>query len=309
MGLFHSVVVRSLHAIPKPILRKLSDRYIAGEKLEEAIAKAEALQQKGFRSILDVLGEDTATQEEALRAVDDYKQAVAAAGRHRLQTYVSIKPTQFGLRRSAADTEKNYRAVLDVAREAKIFTRVEMEDHTTTDGTLALFDALRRDYADVGIVIQAYLRRTLDDLRRLVAASAKGRLNVRLCKGIYVESHAIAWKDPYLINENYRRGLEILLGGGAFVSIATHDERVVFDALEVIERLGLTKQDFEFAMLLGVMEPLRDVLLAQGYPVRVYVPYGPEWRPYSLRRLRRNPALLGAVMRASLGLSPKAHRT
>ncbi len=155
MGLFHSLVVRSLHAIPKPILRKLSDRYIAGDTLEEAVRKAQALQAKGFSSILDVLGEDTETQEEALGAVDDYKRAVAAASQHGLKTYVSIKPTQFGLRRSAADTEKNYRAVLDVARDAKIFTRVEMEDHTTTDGTIALFDALRRDYADVGIVIQA----------------------------------------------------------------------------------------------------------------------------------------------------------
>ncbi|MBK9384911.1 MAG: proline dehydrogenase family protein [Planctomycetes bacterium] len=309
MGLFHSLVVRSLHFIPKPILRKLSDRYIAGDTLEEAVKKAQVLQARGFSSILDVLGEDTETQEEALRAVDDYKRAVAAAGQHRLQTYVSIKPTQFGLRRSASDAEKNYRAVLDVARGAKIFTRVEMEDHTTTDGTIALFDALRRDYADVGIVIQAYLRRTLQDLRRLVMQPGKGRLNVRLCKGIYVEPHAIAWKDPFLINENYRRGLEILLGGGAFVSVATHDERIVFDTLEVVDRLGLSKQDFEFAMLLGVMEPLRDMLLAQGYPVRVYIPYGPQWRPYSLRRLRRNPALLGAVMRASLGLKPKAsHR-
>jgi proline dehydrogenase len=307
MGLFHSVVVRSLHAVPKPILRKLSDRYIAGDTLEQAIPKALRLQEQGFSSILDVLGEDTETQAEAMVAVEDYCRAVEAAKQHALKTYVSIKPTQFGLRRSAADTEKNYRTVLDAARAAGLFTRVEMEDHTTTDGTLALFRNLRRDYANVGVVIQAYLRRTLEDLRSLVAAPAAGRLNVRLCKGIYVEPHTIAWKDPYLINQNYRRGLEILIGGGAFVSVATHDERVVFDTLEVIDRLGASKQDFEFAMLLGVMEPLRDVLRAQGYPVRVYLPYGPEWRPYSLRRLRRNPAILGAVIRATLGLKPKTN--
>jgi proline dehydrogenase len=169
-----------------------------------------------------------------------------------------------------------------------------MEDSPCTDDTLDMYYQLRSDFDNVGVVIQARMRRSLADVREL----AKVKANVRVCKGIYLEPHAIAYTDPELISRNYTLLVEELLGAGSYVALATHDERLVWEATRVIDRLGVGRDRYEFQMLLGVMAPLRAVIRAAGHAVRVAVPYGPNWYPYSLRRLRKNPAIAGYVLKA-----------
>jgi proline dehydrogenase len=171
-----------------------------------------------------------------------------------------------------------------------------MENSPYTDRTIDLYGALRREFDNVGIVLQACLRRTPDDVEALLPIGG----HFRLCKGIYVESRAIAWRQPDVVNRNYAHCLRKMLSGGAFVGIATHDERLVFEALRILDELKIRPDRFEFQMLLGVDEALRAIILKLGHPVRVYVPFGRDWYGYSLRRLKENPKIAGYVFKAML---------
>jgi proline dehydrogenase len=183
------------------------------------------------------------------------------------------------------------------AKSQNSFLRIDMEDSSTTTDTLVIYERLRDRFGEhVGVVIQAYLRRSLDDVRKLAAHQA----NVRVCKGIYVEPRAIAYKDPEIINRNFELLVEELLEAGSYVGIATHDERLVWSAFEIIERIGLTPEQYEFQMLLGVDEQLRRIVRDAGHRVRIYVPFGVKWYAYSVRRLRENPAIVGHVLRSLL---------
>lgn len=305
MGIGTKILVHLLPLTPTPLLRKLSGRYIAGERLEQAIAKVRELEALGFPAILDVLGEDGMTSEDAATATRSYHEAIEAQRREGLDAYVSIKPTHVGLRQGRDVALANYRSVLENAAQDGTLVRVEMEDTDTLDETLAVFQQLRTEFENVGLVLQVYLRRTLEDLARLLSSPGKGRLNVRLCKGIYLPPYSKAYQDAEIVRQNFQRGVQMLLEGGGFASIATHDERVFYDAVEYCRRTERNADDYEFEMLLGVMEHVRDVWKAQGEPIRVYVPYGPQWRPYSLRRLRRNPTLLRHIMKATFLPRPK----
>jgi proline dehydrogenase len=172
--------------------------------------------------------------------------------------------------------------------------RMDMEDSPCIDDTLDLYFRLREDYENVGCVIQARMRRSLKDVRRLLAAKA----NVRLCKGVYLEPREIAYTHPRVIQDNYTRLLEELLGAGCYVGIATHDEVLVWEAYRIIERLGLAFHQYEFQMLHGVDPLLRRIIRDQGHRLRVAVPFGPNWYPYSIRRLRKNPEIAGYVFKA-----------
>jgi proline dehydrogenase len=168
-----------------------------------------------------------------------------------------------------------------------------MEDSTCTEATLALYDRLRRDADNVGVVIQAYLRRSLDDVDRLV----ERRANVRLCKGIYIESRNIAYRDRDIVRRNFALLLERLLRGGCYVGIATHDEILAWEGIRLVRELRLSTDRYEFQMLLGVDEPLRRILIGSGHRLRVYVPFGERWYEYSLRRLKENPRMAGYVLK------------
>ncbi len=296
--MFEKLVLAGLPYIPRPIMRRLASRYIAGERLEDAIAKLEDLARRGHPGILDVLGENVATAEEAMAAARIYEQGATAIAGEGLDAYVSVKPTHLGLTIDEQLALDLFSGLAGRCRERGLRMRVEMEDHPTTDATLALFETLRKRFDNVGIVLQSRLFRSIRD----VDALAPGPLDVRLVKGIYLEPASIAHVDPEPIREAYVEIARKLFARGARVGLATHDEGLGARCLAVAREAGVPKDRYEFQVLLGVREELWERWKNAGYVVRVYVPFGPEWRAYSQRRLRKNPQILRHVMRDTLGL-------
>jgi proline dehydrogenase len=293
MSLLDRAALATLPALPTWLMRRLASRYIAGERLEDALLKLAELGARGFTGILDILGEDV-TDEAAARAVlAHYREGASAIAARKLEAYVSVKPTHFGLRTSEELCAGLYE---DLARHCAglgLELRVEMEDHTTTDATLRVFERLRKRHANVGLVLQSRLLRTPAD----IAALASGALWVRMVKGIYLEPPAIAHTEPEPIRAAFVEASRLLLQRGARLSFATHDELLFERILALCKELGVGRERYEFQVLLGVREGLWEAWRARGERVRVYVPYGPEWRPYSTRRLRKNPEIFRHVLR------------
>ncbi len=280
-------------------MRKLSSRYIAGETLADALDKLCELREAGFGGILDILGEDAGDEAKARAVVRQYREAAEGVRERGLDAYVSVKPTHVGLRVSEELAFSLYDELAGRLGELGLFLRVEMEDHTTTDATLRIFDRLRAKGRDVGCVLQSRLFRTQADVTGL----GEGELNVRMVKGIYLEPPEIAHVDPVPIRDAYVDRSRELLERDAFVALATHDDLLAERLIAVARELGKGKEDYEFQVLLGVREPLWAAWRDAGHPVRVYVPYGPEWRAYSQRRLRKNPQIFRHVVRDVLGRS------
>jgi len=299
MGLLDKLVVWSIPFVPKLIVGYFSKPYIAGSKLEDALNKAKELNAKGMMATMDLLGEESKDKAEAEEAVAEYKNILKEIDDLKLDSNISIKPTQFGM---LIDTEFCYRNIEQLVIEAKKynnFVRIDMEDHTVTSDTLDIFYRLKEKYeGHVGIVIQAYLRRTSDDINKLI----ENKANIRLCKGIYVEPRKDAYKDMEIINDSYRFNLEKLLANNCYTGIATHDEKLVWHALSVIEELGLRTDEYEFQMLLGVDEELRQIIVDSGRRLRVYIPFGKNWYAYSRRRLKENPKMAGYVFKSIFGI-------
>jgi len=299
MSLFDRLVVAALPIVPRPLVGRFSRRYIAGARLEDAVATVRALNAQGMLATLDVLGEHINRIEEAQAPRDAYLRVLDAIQQEKIDSNVSIKLTQLGLKLDPRVCAAHLRAVVARAAESGNFVRIDMEDSSCTDDTLRIYRELQSEgLTNTGVVLQAMLRRTPADAERL----AKERAGVRLCKGIYVEPRPLAWNDREIVRRNYAWALERLLDGGCYVGIATHDEMLVWEALRLIARLGLPREAYEFQMLLGVEEELRRILVADGHRLRVYVPFGESWYAYSTRRLRENPRLAGTVARAVLGL-------
>lgn len=294
MGLLHTLVVKTLPLVPKAVVARVARRYIAGETLEEAVAKVRALREEGCETTVDVLGEFITNIDQARATAEDYLRTVRGLRDAKLTVNVSVKLTAFGL---LLDLEECGRLVERVAREAAAaggFVRIDMEDSPCTDRTLAVHDALLAKGLPVGTVLQARLRRTPADAERLGGAG----VSIRLCKGIYLEPAAIAHVEYEAIRKAYLECLEVLLRGKGRVGIATHDAFLVRGAEEMLARMAIPKERYEFQMLLGVLPELRKSLVAKGHPMRVYVPYGTEWYAYSTRRLRENPEVAGNIVKA-----------
>ncbi|MEZ5331602.1 MAG: proline dehydrogenase family protein [Thermoanaerobaculia bacterium] len=298
MSLFSRLVVSTLPLVPRFLVGRVARRYVAGETRQDALDTVRQLNEKGAMGTLDVLGEEVRDRAKALAAVDEYVALFGAIREAGVDANVSIKLTMLGLKIDEAFCRDNVERIAATAREHSNFLRLDMEDRTATDATLRIYHALQPRYGNLGVVLQAYMRRTLDDIASLPAQGA----NVRLCKGIYIEPRRDAWKGYETVRHNFVAALEKLLARGAYVGVATHDEFLTCAATAVADRLGLARDAWEFQMLLGVDEELRDVLLARGHRLRVYVPYGPDWYAYSMRRLRENPEIARHVMRATLGL-------
>lgn len=301
-ALFDRFVVATLPLVPKPIVRKVASRYVAGDTLESALETTRALAGEGAMGTMDVLGESVthrdqtfATREQYLRTID----AIAASG---LPANVSVKPTAVGLAIDPALALENCAVICERAKAYGMFVRLDMEDSPYTEATLRLVLALKERFEGVGAVLQAYLKRSLSDLDRLVAA----KTNVRICKGIYIEPPTIAWKDRQTIIRNFAALVDKQLLGGAYAAIATHDEACVQLALATIDRLRIPRDRYEFQMLLGVDPVLRKSLIDAGHRLRVYVPYGKDWYAYSTRRLKENPSIARHVLRSMAGLRPAA---
>ncbi len=296
MGLLDQFVVKTLPLVPKPIVAKLSKPYIAGDALAAAVACTQRLNAAGFRVTLDVLGEFVTDFSQAEEAVANYKDVVAAIREYKLDANISIKPTSFGLLLDAARCESLISDLAGTSASANIFMRLDMEDSPCTTMTIDIYNRLRQRHGQlVGVVLQAYMRRTLDDVR---AITSSGPSHFRICKGIYVEPEEVAYKSYDEVRRNYLASLAAMLDGGAFVGIATHDDYLVEEAVKLIRKRGLGPDRYEFQMLLGVRESLRDQIRRDGHNLRVYVPFGRDWYGYSVRRLKENPALAGTMFKA-----------
>ena len=296
--MFEKLVLASLPHVPRVLMRRLAARYIAGEKLEEAIAKLKELSRRGHPGILDILGEHVEDEAAARSVAGDYAVAAEAIADARLDAYVSVKPTHFGLGLDEELCFELYAGLAQRCRELRLFVRVEMEDHPTTDATLRLFGRLRPRFDNVGIVLQSRLFRTPSDIEAL----PPGPLDVRLVKGIYLEPASIAHVDPEPIRSAYVDCARRLFARGARVALATHDEALADRCLAAAREARIPPDRFELQVLLGVREELWKTWQSAGLRVRVYVPFGPEWRAYSQRRLRKNPQILKHVLRNAIGL-------
>jgi proline dehydrogenase len=294
LALFDRVIVRVLPAVPRRLVRRLSDRYIAGPELADAVGAVRELNEVGKKATLDVLGEEVATADEALAIRAEYETAMAAIESEGLDANVSVKLTGLGLGIDPDLCGESVRALARIAAGHGRFVRIDMEDSSTTTATLELYRRLRGEgFENVGIVLQAMLRRTLDDVAELAAL----RPNVRVCKGIYVEPADLAYQGEEAVRLNFVEAITALWEGDAKVAVATHDDALVSKALELIDERGLGHERYEFQLLLGVREELADELVRGGHTVRIYVPYGQKWYEYSLRRLQENPKLAGYVAR------------
>jgi proline dehydrogenase len=300
MSFFNTVVARALPYIPKSIVGQVSKRYIAGTTLADAVRVVRDLNARGMMATLDLLGEDVHDVAEAVATKDEWLNIVQTVKDQTLDSNVSLKLSQLGLRIDRELCYDNVKAIVEAARKVGNFVRIDMEDSSTTDDTLALYRRLRDDgFDNVGVVIQAYLRRSEADVRSLVAMKA----NVRLCKGIYREPEDIAYHEREEIRRQFVLLLRIMMESGCYVGIATHDEYVIDNAYELIHQLGLERSRYEFQMLLGVRESLRDTIVRQGHRLRVYVPFGEKWYAYSVRRLKENPQIAGYVVKALFRLN------
>ena len=297
MSLFDSLIRTALPITPRPVVGFFARRYVAGDTLSEAVALVRRLHDQGCCATIDVLGESVTEAEQARAVVRDYHAVIDVIGEQQLDANISLKPTQLGLAIDEGLCRDNLAAILEKANSRGIFVRIDMEDAPTTDATLRVYrDLIRRFPSGAGVVLQARLRRTLAD----AAALAAERTNVRLCKGIYLEPRAIAYEERDIIRNAYLHALRVLLRGGSYVGIATHDEWLICEALALLQELGIARDRYEFQMLLGVDPELRGILTKAGHRLRVYTPFGTHWYPYSVRRLRENPTIARAGLHALL---------
>ncbi len=294
MNIFNQLIVSLLPLTPKSIVARFAKPYIAGEDLADAIRTVKSLNAGKAMATVDVLGEDISTREEAIAAREECKRVLAAISDNTLNSNISVKLTQLGLKIDTGFCKANVEEILEAAKAKSNFVRIDMEDHTCTEDTLKIFHEVKEKYSNVGIVIQAYLRRSEVDIRRLASEKAK----VRLCKGIYNEPEEIAFKGKEEIQQNYLRLLKILFDARCYTGIATHDDVLINGAKKMISEMKLSPDEYEFQMLLGVRGEKRNELIREGHRLRVYTPYGKRWYAYSVRRLKENPQMAGYIVKS-----------
>ncbi len=296
MSLINQAIVKAVTLMPKSVVGIFSRRYIAGDTLEDGIRTVRQLNSKGIYATLDVLGESIQTRQEAEKYKEEAIEVLDSIHKNKLLANLSIKPTQMGLN---IDTDFAYLQIKEIvakAKEIQSFVRIDMEDSSTTDNTIEVYKRIFQEYKNVGIVIQAYLKRSFDD----VIVLNKLGTNYRLCKGIYVEPPTIAIKDRQAIRDNFMKILKQMLTDGNYVGIATHDKYLIDESYKLIREMNIPKDKFEFQMLLGVREDLRDKINRDGYKIRIYVPFGKEWYAYSIRRLKENPSIARHIVKSFL---------
>ena len=288
-------IVAALPLLPRPLVWRFSQRYIAGTSLDDAYRVARQLNEAGCSATIDVLGEDSTSAAQVNEAVELYLAAIEGISTRTLDCGISVKLSELGLRFDASCARDALRRLLRAASDNGLFVRIDMEDSSVTDLTLDIYREAREDYDNVGIVIQSCLRRSAADVSALLR---DGFTDVRLCKGIYIEPAAIAYTSADDIRQSFRNLLvQLLESGNSRVGIATHDPLLVEHARQSLQALAVPKTAYEFQMLLGVAGPLRWQLVDAGHPLRVYVPFGERWYAYSMRRLRENPNIAGHIVK------------
>jgi len=297
VGIVDKAIAHSLPAVPRLIVKRISSRYIAGDTLDEAISTVRDLNAQGYVATIDLLGESTESKADAAATLRDYEKVVDALEVHGLDSGISVKLTGLGLTLDEQLCRANLEEIVEYAKERGRFVRVDMENSPYTEATLRIVHDTYGHHENTGAVLQAYMRRSIEDVQRVIDAG----FSVRLCKGIYDEPRSIAYKDFDTVRQNYIFLLDELLKGGVYVGIATHDEFLIWHALRLIHQLEVPEDCYEFQMLLGVDEELRSILVGAGHKLRVYVPFGEDWYEYSTRRLKENPKIAGYVARDVMG--------
>lgn len=296
--MINKLIAWVIQFLPERFVWIFSKKYIAGKKFSDAAKVVKLLNSKGIVATIDVLGEFLDNREQALRFQKKYFNTIDASAKNKLITSVSVKPTMFGLLRDFDFCYDTIRGIIIRAQDSGFMVRIDMESSDCTDLELMLFKKLYSEFpANVGLVLQSYLKRTYSDLEKLTKISiAEHPLNIRLCKGIYIEPANIAYKKKKEINTNFTRCLEFMLDNNIYPAIATHDKSLIQNCLSLISQYKMNKDDYEFQMLYGVTPLLRDSLVSDGHTMRIYVPYGEHWFNYSTRRLKENPHLVRDII-------------
>jgi len=286
--------------MPKSFVWIFSKRYIAGKKIEDAIKVSKDLNSQGIKVTVDLLGEFITRLDEAEKNKVEYLDIIETFVKQKIEGNFSLKPTMFGLLIDKDVCYDNIREIVAKAASYKNFVRIDMEDSQCVDLEIDLYRKLKAEFPEnVGLVVQAYLKRTLNDIENLMDIhSAKVPLNYRLCKGIYVESPEIAYKKYHEINQHFLEDLEFMFKNGVYPGIATHDKPLVDGAYKLIEKYRVPKNMYEFQMLYGVTPELRKSIVEKGHVMRVYVPFGEQWFAYSTRRLKENPKMAMLIIKA-----------
>jgi proline dehydrogenase len=279
-----------------PAFNRVTHRFVAGETLEEAVAAIKALNAKGITATFDHLGEAISSADEARAEVAAYKGIIEAIRKEKLDSNVSVKPTQIGLDVSKDFCVEMLTEIVKYASDDGTFVRMDMEDSGHTDATLDVYREVRRSFENVGVVIQSYLHRSEKDVRDLLAIDTR----IRLCKGAYMEPPEVAFQKKSEVDDNYVRLVGILLPSGIYHGIATHDPRMINATIRFARENGVDQKAFEFQMLYGVARERQVQLVREGFNMRVYVPYGKAWYPYFMRRLAERPANVMFVLRAMM---------
>jgi proline dehydrogenase len=291
---FNKFIVWILPVFPRSLIWIFSRRYIAGKTLENGVQKAKSLNAEGCLVTMDVLGENIAELSEAETAKTQCLSILNAIQKEKINGNLSLKLSMLGLNIDKETCYRNVKAIVHQAAGTGLFIRIDMEDSGATDSTLDIYRRLRKDYQNVGIVIQAYLKRSNNDVRALID---EGIAHIRICKGIYQEPASIAYKDKNAIRDHYLELADMMFRSGSTVGLATHDKVLIDQLLRTIKEKPVPKSRFEFQMLLGVTEHLHAGLIGAGYALRVYVPYGEQWYGYCMRRMKENPQVAGYVVK------------
>jgi len=298
--MFNKFIAAILPYFPKKFIWIFSRSYISGETINDAMRASKDLNSKNIKVTLDVLGEFIKTLDEAESNKQEYLNLVDITYKNKIDSHFSLKPTSFGLLIDKNICYNHIREIIIKVASYGGFVRIDMEDSPCTEDEITLFRKLKTEYpANVGLVMQAYLKRTFNDLQSMLDLnSPEIPLNFRLCKGIYVEPEAIAFKKYGEVNMHYLEDLEFLFSSKVFVGIATHDKPLIEGAYELIRKYNVPKNMYEFQMLYGVTPKLRESIVTEGHNMRVYVPFGKQWFGYSTRRLKENPKMASHIIKA-----------
>ncbi len=294
MNPINTILVKTLPLFPKKLVRVFANKYIAGDSIEDAVKTVQFLNSKNIMATIDVLGESIKDRDEARKSKDESLEVLDTIVKHNLDGNLSVKLTMLALAMDYDLCKNLFTEILDSAKSKNIFVRIDMEDSSVTDITIKMYKEMRAKYDNVGLVLQAYMRRTEKDVLDLTEEKS----NFRLCKGIYIEPEAIAFKGKQEIRDNFLKVLRIMFERNAYVGIATHDDYLTKGAEDIVKEMKLGKDKYEFQVLLGVRERLRDELVAKGHRMRSYVPFGKRWYQYSIRRFQENPNVAGQVLKA-----------
>ena len=298
--MFNKLIAAILPYFPKKFIWVFSRPYISGETVDDAIRVSKDLNKSGIKVTIDVLGEFIKNLGEAEANKTEYLHLIDVTQQNGIDGNYSLKPTSFGLLIDTATCYNHIREIVSKAASYNNFIRIDMEDSPCTDLEIELFRKLKKEFPkNVGLVLQSYLKRTYSDIENLMDLHNKEiPLNYRLCKGIYIEPEAIAYKKYEEINSHYLIDLEYILKNGIYVGIATHDKSLVEGAYRLIEKYNVPGNMYEFQMLYGVTPNLRESIVNGGHTMRVYVPFGKQWFGYSTRRLKENPKMASHIIKA-----------